>query len=186
LDIGDFAIKGDEQHFLNLARLQLTNSIDGRRGVGAVIAHPVQGVTASGANRLPDGIGDLHGLRTPPGSIEKEYWTEHAERVAIYSAARDGIPLRDCTIYVTLFPCHHCARAIILSGLTRVVCPVLPDFQHKKFGDSWKRSVQLLLEARVAVYIPGSMVGAEDHGLIRRRVMEEVLFTFSKRDSYLE
>lgn len=45
----------------------------------------------------------------------------HAEMAAITDAARRGIAVQDCTIFVTTFPCHHCARHIVAAGLCRVV-----------------------------------------------------------------
>ena len=45
----------------------------------------------------------------------------HAEMAAIVDAARRGVPVRDCTLYTTTFPCHECARHIIAAGLRRVV-----------------------------------------------------------------
>jgi deoxycytidylate deaminase len=45
----------------------------------------------------------------------------HAEMAAISDAARRGIPLGGCTLYVTTFPCHECARLIVASGIKRVV-----------------------------------------------------------------
>ncbi len=46
---------------------------------------------------------------------------EHAERNAIYNAARCGTPLEGCTIYIELMPCMDCARAIVQSGIREVV-----------------------------------------------------------------
>ena len=48
-------------------------------------------------------------------------WAEHAERNAIYSAARTGFSTVGCTIYVTHPPCMDCARAIVQAGIKRVV-----------------------------------------------------------------
>lgn len=45
----------------------------------------------------------------------------HAEMAAITDAARRGVSVRGCTMYVTTFPCHNCARHIVASGLQRVV-----------------------------------------------------------------
>ena len=45
----------------------------------------------------------------------------HAEMSAITDAARRGTSVRDCTLYATTFPCHHCARHIVASGIRRVV-----------------------------------------------------------------
>jgi deoxycytidylate deaminase len=45
----------------------------------------------------------------------------HAEAAALSSAARHGTPVARCTLYVTTFPCHDCAKQIIANGLDRVV-----------------------------------------------------------------
>jgi deoxycytidylate deaminase len=46
----------------------------------------------------------------------------HAEMEAILSVARNGKKgLHGATMYVTTFPCHHCARHLIASGISRVV-----------------------------------------------------------------
>jgi cytidine deaminase len=45
----------------------------------------------------------------------------HAEMCALMNAARRGIPVKGCTLYVTTFPCHECARHIIAAGIDKVV-----------------------------------------------------------------
>jgi len=45
----------------------------------------------------------------------------HAEMEAILSSSRKGIPLVDCTLFVTTFPCHNCTKHIIGSGIKRLV-----------------------------------------------------------------
>jgi deoxycytidylate deaminase len=47
--------------------------------------------------------------------------TVHAEMAAISDAARHGININGCTLYTTTFPCHNCARHIVMSGIRRVV-----------------------------------------------------------------
>ena len=44
----------------------------------------------------------------------------HAEMAAIVEAARRGISVSDCTMFVTTFPCHLCARHIVASGIQRL------------------------------------------------------------------
>jgi len=46
---------------------------------------------------------------------------EHAERNAIYNAARHGTQMEGCTLYVELLPCMDCARAIVQAGIREVV-----------------------------------------------------------------
>ncbi len=45
----------------------------------------------------------------------------HAEVSALMDAARRGVPVAGCTMYVTTFPCHECARNVVSSGVARVV-----------------------------------------------------------------
>lgn len=45
----------------------------------------------------------------------------HAEMAALMEAARRGIPVADTVLFATTFPCHHCARHIVASGIKRVV-----------------------------------------------------------------
>lgn len=47
--------------------------------------------------------------------------TQHAEANAISWAARYGIRLEESTLYVTLAPCHSCAKLIVPTGISRVV-----------------------------------------------------------------
>ena len=45
----------------------------------------------------------------------------HAEMAALTDAARRGVAVAGDTLYVTTFPCHHCARHIVAAGIRRVV-----------------------------------------------------------------
>jgi deoxycytidylate deaminase len=45
----------------------------------------------------------------------------HAEMGALIEAAFRGISVAGCTMYVTTFPCHECARHIIGAGISKVV-----------------------------------------------------------------
>ena len=49
-----------------------------------------------------------------------EMYEIHAEQNAIAYAARNGIALENCDMYVTYSPCVHCAKIIIASGIKRV------------------------------------------------------------------
>lgn len=44
----------------------------------------------------------------------------HAEQNAILYAAKNNVPIDDCTLYVTLSPCIACARIIYTTGIKRV------------------------------------------------------------------
>jgi dCMP deaminase len=96
--------------------------------VGCVIVDPVgQQVRTTGYNGLPRGVSALDDARFDRASGEKFFWIEHAERNAIYNAARTGVSLVGCTAYVNRFPCADCGRALIQSGIKRVVAPPIPQ-----------------------------------------------------------
>ncbi len=63
---------------------------------------------------------------------------EHAERDAIYLAAKIGFPLEGTTMYALWASCPACARAIVLSGISRVV-----TWQklHDLTPDRWRKQV---------------------------------------------
>ena len=53
---------------------------------------------------------------------ERLRYTEHAERAAIYRAAYHGVCTRGATMYAPGLACMNCARAIVYSGISKVVC----------------------------------------------------------------
>ena len=81
---------------------------------------------------------------------QKYFWTEHAERNAIYKAARLGISLRNNKMYFTSFPCADCLRAIIQAGIKKLFTEK-PDFNHERWGESWVEALIMLKECGVEV-----------------------------------
>lgn len=116
--------------------------------VGAVIVGPDNDVRATGYNGFPRGIDDDIGNRHD--RPHKYRWTEHAERNAIYNAARGGVALAGCRMYLPWFPCMDCARAIVQSGLSELVA-LEPDVTHATWGEDFRYALELLGEAGVTV-----------------------------------
>lgn len=137
-----------DKKFLDLCGTVEKWSKDPSTQVGAIIVGPDREVRSLGYNGLPRGVED----RPERYSIrpEKYQWVEHAERNAIYNAARTGTPMQGCTIYLKWFPCTDCTRAIIQSGITQMVCAV-PDVDMPKWGADFKISLQMLEEAGIEV-----------------------------------
>lgn len=126
-------ISAEKQNLWDQRFLALSNHIsqwteDRNFKVGAVIVGPALEIRSTGYNGLPRGVKDDDDSRFDRPSGEKFFWFEHAERNAIYNAARAGVPVCGCTIYVNRFPCSDCARSIIQSGISRVCCPAKPEF----------------------------------------------------------
>ena len=96
-----------------------------------------------------------HGVAAnPPERLsrpDKYTWVEHAERNAIYTAARCGISLEGCTMYVDLMPCVDCARGIIQAGLREVVVSKsrMQTYSNLTYGEQNLLAASLLKEAEV-------------------------------------
>jgi len=110
-----------EQYFIKLASVVAEKSKDRSTKVGVVIVGPEKEVRSTGFNGFPRGIDDdIEERHERPIKYE---WTEHAERNAIYHAARIGVSLNGCSMYFNYepVPCTVCARAIIQAGITRLI-----------------------------------------------------------------
>ena len=126
---------------------------EGRR-VGAVIVGPDLEIRATGFNGLPRGVNDDIPERHSRETGAKYKWSSHAERNAIYNAARIGTPLKGCRIYVPWFPCVECAKAIIQSGLVELVA-YEPDYTDLKWAEDFRIVTEMLAEASLGVrFIP--------------------------------
>jgi len=139
-----------KEYFRTLAETVSKKSKDRNAKIGAVIVGPDNEVVSTGYNSFPRNLNDDVEVRyTRP---EKYYWTEHAERNAIYNAARVGVPTKNCSMYLShWFPCADCARAIINSGITKLYCDKLELDVPSKFNESFKRSSEMLLESGVEI-----------------------------------
>jgi len=108
-----------DAYYLNLCRQVAARSKDPNTQIGCLIVGPAHEIRSTGYNSFPRGIrDDVPERRTRP---TKYLWMEHAERNAIYNAARTGTSMEGCTIYVDIMPCMDCARAIVQAGIKAVV-----------------------------------------------------------------
>lgn len=83
---------------------------------------------------------------------KKYQFFEHAERNALYMAARRGISVDGCTAYISAHPCNECARGLIQAGIKRVVYPDVNPFEKRA---DWRENLEsaflLLRECGVKV-----------------------------------
>lgn len=141
-----------QEYYRTIAKTIRLKSKDKHTQIGALIVGPDNEVVSTGYNSFPRGIDDT--VITRQDRPEKYYWFEHAERNAIYNAARIGVSTKGCTMYLTCgIPCADCARGIINSGIKRVICEIDPTFSAR--GDMWdehaKRSLIMFEEAGVEI-----------------------------------
>ena len=109
-----------DEYFMGLAHLSAMRSKDPSTQVGAVIVDQEHKVVGVGYNGLPIGCSDDEfPWDREGGMLETKYaFVVHAELNAILNSTRD---LHGCTLYVSLFPCNECAKAIIQSGIRKIV-----------------------------------------------------------------
>lgn len=105
-------------YFFKMVFLVAEKSKDPSTKVGVVIVGPDNEIRSTGFNGFPRGVNESISSRWE--RPEKYHWVEHAERNAIYNAARMGIPLKGCTLFQPGLPCSDCARAIVQAGITQV------------------------------------------------------------------
>jgi dCMP deaminase len=105
-------------YFMNMLDLVAARSLDKHTKVGCIIVGINNEIKSTGYNSLPRGVLHLDERLERP---EKYKWIEHADRNAIYNAARIGVSLENCKMYLSFYPCIECARAIIQVGIKEVI-----------------------------------------------------------------
>ena len=110
-----------DEYFMGIAQMSALRSKDPSTQVGACIVDPNHKVVSIGYNGMPRGIDED---KIPWGhgeGLESKYlYVCHAEFNAILNT-RDGSRLDGCTLYVTLFPCNECTKAILQVGIKEIV-----------------------------------------------------------------
>ena len=137
----------DEELF-RLAQAEAQRSDDATK-VGAVFVDPsTSRVLVAGHNRMPAGVDAGVAARwTRP---QKYSWIEHAERNAIYAAARNGIALQGSTAALSWYPCSDCVRALVQCGVATLIAR-RPDEDDPKWGGDFVIARTMLQEAGVVV-----------------------------------
>lgn len=139
-----------DEYFINIAQQIKLKSKDQKTQIGVVIVGKDNEIVSTGYNSFPRGIND--DLQERQERPEKYYWFEHAERNAIYNAARIGVSTLNTTMYMTCdISCADCARGIINAGITKVVFSKSNKPWNKVWQDSAERSIQMFEEAGIDV-----------------------------------
>lgn len=140
-----------DEYYLEVCRVVALRSKDPNTQIGCVIVGPAHEIRSTGYNSLPRGIRD-----DVPERLErptKYLWMEHAERNAIYNAARAGTATESCTLYVEIMPCMDCARAIVQAGISQVVISQqrMSQYTSEYYDEHFRKVEELFGEAKVAV-----------------------------------
>lgn len=110
-----------DEYFMGVSLLAAKRSKDPNTQVGACIVNEHKKIISTGYNGFPIGVSDDKFPWEREGDFlsTKYAYVCHAELNAILN--NPGTSLAGCTIYVALFPCNECAKAIIQSGIKEVV-----------------------------------------------------------------
>ena len=108
-----------DEYFMGVAVLASKRSKDPNTQVGACIVSQDKVILSTGYNGFPYGCSDDEFPWAREGEDTKYPYVVHAELNAILNAR--GRSLAGSCIYVALFPCNECAKAIIQSGIKEVV-----------------------------------------------------------------
>ena len=111
-----------DAYFMGIALLSAQRSKDPGTQVGACIVNQDKRIMSMGYNGMPRNCNDdeFPWGRDDDPLNSKYLYVCHAEFNAILNT-RNGNALKGCTLYVTLFPCNECAKAIIQVGIKEVV-----------------------------------------------------------------
>lgn len=110
-----------DQYFMGIAKLSAFRSKDPNTQVGACIVSPDNKIVGVGYNGLPWGCNDKDfpwNHREGDLYDTKYAYVVHAELNAILNSTHN---LKGCRIYVSLFPCNECVKAIIQSGINLIL-----------------------------------------------------------------
>lgn len=144
------------QYFMSVAKLSAFRSKDPNTQVGACIVNSDNKIVGVGYNGLPWGCddeqfpweireGELHETKYP--------YVVHAELNAILNSTTN---LKGCRIYVSLFPCHECVKAIIQSGISEII------FEDDKYnGTQSDVAAKRMLDAAKVKYTKIDVVNIE-------------------------
>ncbi len=135
-----------DTYFMGVAVLSAMRSKDPATQVGACIVNQKKRIVGIGYNGFPIGLDDnVYPWGKSGDFLNTKYpYVVHAEPNAILNST---VSLDGATLYVTLFPCHECAKLIIQSGIKEIVY-IENKYQEK---ESVKASMRMLEDAGLSL-----------------------------------
>lgn len=132
-----------DRHFLGMALYHARMSKDPSTRVGSIIVGPDREILSAGFNGFPRGIADTH--ERLHDRATKLQLVVHAEMNALLAAARTGMRLKGCILYLAATdqsgmvwggpPCTRCTVEIIQVGISEIVSYPIKSAPSKWHGD---------------------------------------------------
>ncbi|NMA49068.1 MAG: CMP deaminase [Tissierellia bacterium] len=108
-----------EKYFMEITELVASRSTCDRAWVGCVLVNSSNRIVSTGYNGSISGnphCNDVGHTMRDGHCIA----TIHAEMNALLYCAKEGIPVKNCSAYVTHFPCLNCTKALIQAGINKI------------------------------------------------------------------
>ncbi len=137
-----------DEYFMGVALLASKRSKDPSTQVGACIVDDRNKILSVGYNGMPHCCSDDEFPWEKADGLDSKYlYVCHAELNAILNCHNGSVS--GATVYSTLFPCNECAKAIIQSGIKRVI------YYSDKYADTeGTRASKRMFDAAGVVYTP--------------------------------
>ena len=148
-----------DEYFMGVAQLSGMRSKDPNTQVGACIVSNANKILSMGYNGFPSGCSDedFPWERDGDDDLDTKYpFVTHSELNAILNYR--GGSLEGTKLYVTLFPCNECAKAIIQAGIKTVVYD-----SDQYLGTAANRASKRMFDAAGVAYVPYSRTGRQIH-----------------------
>ncbi|SCW62835.1 dCMP deaminase [Ruminococcaceae bacterium YRB3002] len=143
-----------DEYFMGVAQLAARRSKDPSTQVGACIIDDNKHILSVGYNGMPMGCSDDEFPWDRDGGVldTKYAFVCHAELNAILNCK--AADLRGTTVYVTLFPCNECTKAIIQKGVREII--YLDDKYHDTETAAAARRMLDAAGVKYTRYTPGN------------------------------
>lgn len=145
-----------DEYFMGISKLSGMRSKDPNTQVGACIVSGDNKILSMGYNGFPIGCSDDDFPWEREGDMlnTKYAFVTHSELNAILNYR--GGSLAGAKLYVSLFPCNECAKAIIQAGIKTIV------YESDKYADTPStKASKKMLDAAGVVYYPYEQTGRE-------------------------
>lgn len=144
----------ESKDWLLVAYNAATKSSDLSTQNGAVIVAR-DNIVLQACNELPRNV------KAKGERMERPLKYSHAERGVVFEAAKYGVSVQGCTMYACWAACADCARAIIQSGIAKVVTHKdTMDMTPEHWKDSIKIAFEMFEESGVVVEFISGKIGA--------------------------
>jgi len=119
------------EYFARMAKLIALRSPCNRLHVGCVIVKDKRIVSCGYNGYLPNSVHE--------SIIEDnhELAITHSEMNCVANACRNGVNLMDSTAYITHYPCIHCFKILVASGIKEII--YLEDYRNSPHVETLAR-----------------------------------------------